>query len=147
MKRNTKGFTLIELLAVIVVLAIIALIATPIVLNLIDDAREGAAESTTTGYMQAVENAVLKSMLDSTENDIDLPVCKIYTIDSGSKTISSTESDCVKTLTVDVDDKTLPKAGGTIEFNDNGSIKVANVEVGKFTIKYENGKSSSQAKS
>ena len=30
-----KGFTLIELLAVIVVLAIIALIATPIVMNVI----------------------------------------------------------------------------------------------------------------
>ena len=34
MKRK-KGFTLIELLAVIVILAIIALIATPIILNMI----------------------------------------------------------------------------------------------------------------
>ena len=35
---NKKGgFTLIELLAVIVILAIIALIATPIVLNIIND--------------------------------------------------------------------------------------------------------------
>ena len=34
-----KGFTLIELLAVIVILAIIALIATPIILGIIDDAR------------------------------------------------------------------------------------------------------------
>ena len=38
MKR--KGFTLIELLAVIVVLAIIALIATPIVMNTIKNARK-----------------------------------------------------------------------------------------------------------
>ncbi len=42
MKR--KGFTLIELLAVIVVLAIIALIATPIVMNTIKKSRKGAAE-------------------------------------------------------------------------------------------------------
>lgn len=35
-----KGFTLIELLAVIIILAIIALIATPVVLNVIDNARE-----------------------------------------------------------------------------------------------------------
>ena len=34
---NKKGFTLIELLAVIVILAIIALIATPIILGIIND--------------------------------------------------------------------------------------------------------------
>ena len=39
-----KGFTLIELLAVIVVLAVIALIATPLVMNAIEDARKGALE-------------------------------------------------------------------------------------------------------
>ena len=39
--RN-KGFTLIELLAVIVILAIIALIATPIVLGIINDSRKSA---------------------------------------------------------------------------------------------------------
>ncbi len=37
-----KGFTLIELLAVIVILAIIALIATPIVLNIIDDVNKNS---------------------------------------------------------------------------------------------------------
>ena len=43
MKLNKKGFTLIELLAVIVILAIIMLIATPIILNVVEDARQGAA--------------------------------------------------------------------------------------------------------
>ena len=37
-KRN--GFTLIELLAVIVILAVIALIATPIIMNIIDDSKK-----------------------------------------------------------------------------------------------------------
>ena len=37
-----KGFTLIELLAVIVILAIMALIATPIVLGIIDDTKKSA---------------------------------------------------------------------------------------------------------
>lgn len=40
-----KGFTLMELLAVIIILAIVALIATPIVLNVIEDARKSAAFS------------------------------------------------------------------------------------------------------
>ena len=52
---NKKGFTLIELLAVIVVLAIIALIATPIVMNTIADAQEGANERSVEGYMKAWE--------------------------------------------------------------------------------------------
>ena len=37
-----KGFTLIELLAVIVILAIIALIATPVILGIINDAKENS---------------------------------------------------------------------------------------------------------
>jgi len=41
---KNKGFTLIELLAVIVILAIIALIATPIILGIIDDARKSSSE-------------------------------------------------------------------------------------------------------
>ena len=41
MKRK-NGFTLIELLAVIVILAIIALIATPIILGIVDNARKDA---------------------------------------------------------------------------------------------------------
>lgn len=44
MKQNKKGFTLIELLAVIVILAIIALIATPLIMDVINDAKEGAME-------------------------------------------------------------------------------------------------------
>ncbi|MDD3392947.1 MAG: prepilin-type N-terminal cleavage/methylation domain-containing protein, partial [Bacilli bacterium] len=39
-----KGFTLIELLAVIVILAIIALIATPLIMNIINEAQIGAFE-------------------------------------------------------------------------------------------------------
>ena len=53
--KDKKGFTLIELLAVIVILAIIALIATPIILNMINDARKNAAKSSALGYIDAVE--------------------------------------------------------------------------------------------
>jgi len=52
MKNNKKGFTLIELLAVIVILAIIALITAPIILNVIEDARRDAASrSNWTSYI------------------------------------------------------------------------------------------------
>ena len=51
---NTLGFTLIELLAVIVILAVIALIATPIVLNIIEQARYGAAKSSAIGLCRGI---------------------------------------------------------------------------------------------
>ena len=65
MKR--KDFTLKELLAVIVVVAIIALIATPIVMNTIKNAKKGAAERTADNYIKQVETAVAESRIDGTK--------------------------------------------------------------------------------
>ncbi len=53
-----KGFTLIELLAVIVILAIIVLIATPLVLKYIETARTNSKITSTQNYMRAVENSL-----------------------------------------------------------------------------------------
>ena len=55
--KKENAFTLIELLAVIVVLAIIALIATPIVMNTIKNAKKGAAERSADSYIRQVETA------------------------------------------------------------------------------------------
>lgn len=64
--KNTKGFTLIELLAVIVILAIIALIATPMVLNTIDKAKEGAIKASAYNVISAVETQIATEMLEDT---------------------------------------------------------------------------------
>ena len=64
MKRKKKGFTLVELLAVIVILALIALIATPIILNVINDAKKQAAKDSAYGYMDAVEKYIVSSELE-----------------------------------------------------------------------------------
>ncbi len=61
---NKKGFTLIELLAVIVILAIILLIAMPIVLNVINEARQGAFQSTGHGLVKTAENEYFRRSLD-----------------------------------------------------------------------------------
>ena len=66
MKRK-NAFTLIELLAVIVVLAIIALIATPIVMNTIKKSQKGAAERSAENYIDAVETAVAEERLSKNE--------------------------------------------------------------------------------
>ena len=71
MKKNSmkKGFTLIELLAVIIILAIIALIATPIILNVIDDAKKSAGLSEANMIYSGIENYCsveeMKEQMDS----------------------------------------------------------------------------------
>ena len=62
-----KGFTLIELLAVIVILAVIALIATPMIMDVIEKARRGAAIESVNGILESAENYQLESMLDGNE--------------------------------------------------------------------------------
>ena len=64
--KSKKGFTLIELLAVIVILAVIALIATPLIMNVINDARKNAAIDSGYGYLKAVENAMVSKMYEDT---------------------------------------------------------------------------------
>lgn len=65
MRNNSKGFTLIELLAVIVILAIIALITTPIILNVIEDSRKNAAVDKAHGTIDAVRVAYSQAQVGS----------------------------------------------------------------------------------
>ena len=60
---NKKGFTLLELLAVIVVLAIIALIATPFVTEAINEAKKGAALNSAYGLVQAAETYYVSRLI------------------------------------------------------------------------------------
>ena len=67
-----KGFTLIELLAVIIILAIVALIATPIILNVIEDARISAGRSEASMIYSGINNycatADMQNQLTGEEN-------------------------------------------------------------------------------
>ena len=63
--KKTKGFTLIELLAVIVILAVIALIVTPMIMNTINSARQGAAKSSAYEYIHAIETRLAVLQMDN----------------------------------------------------------------------------------
>ena len=69
MKR--KGFTLIELLAVIVILAVISLIATPMILGVIETSKESSAKVSAYGYIDAVETQVAINKLDANKTNIE----------------------------------------------------------------------------
>ena len=116
-----KGFTLIELLAVIVVLAIIALIATPQILNVVEKARKGAAKSSALGYVDAVEKQIMVNQLNENpeinDGEYSLPMDNTYKISvkgskptSGSLTITKSKvvsaSMCINNYTVTYNGKT-----------------------------------------
>ena len=60
---NKKGFTLIELLAVIVILAIVATIASPIILNIISTTKEKAHDESVRSIIKSVEMAYANSVV------------------------------------------------------------------------------------
>ena len=66
-----KGFTLIELLAVIIILAIIAIIATPIITDVIESSKESANLRSIEGYAKAVKQEYYNESLGGAKPTID----------------------------------------------------------------------------
>lgn len=124
MKKN--AFTLIELLAVIVILAIIALIATPIILGIINDTKEQSKEISAENYLDAVEQAIVRRNL---KEKFKPTICTV--ISEGLSCEGYDES-----LKVEVDGKTPTK--GIISFS-NGSVSAGtNLSFEDYTKKINN---------
>ena len=63
--RKKKGFTLIELVAVLVIMAIIALIVTPLVMSIIRKAKISADKRSIDAYGRSIELAIAGYLLDN----------------------------------------------------------------------------------
>ena len=70
LKYKLKGFTLIELLAVIVILAVISLIATPTVMRSIEQSRKESFKIDSYGIYKAVEQDYMNRQLDNERLDV-----------------------------------------------------------------------------
>ena len=64
-KLRKQGFTLIELIAVLVIMAILALIVTPLVMNIIRKARIAADKRSIDAYGRSIELAIAGYLLDT----------------------------------------------------------------------------------
>ena len=64
-KKKMRGFTLIELIAVLVIMAIIALIVTPIVMSIIKKAKVSADKRSIDAYGRSIELAIAGYLLDN----------------------------------------------------------------------------------
>src|SRR5574344_1009513 len=110
MNNKIKGFTLIELLAVIVILAIIALIITPIITGVIKNAKDSSDLRSAEAYIKAGENYYAKAStsggtLDSNVID-DLEVSSNKATDGSSVVVNS---DGTTDMAIIIDDKCYRK--------------------------------------
>ena len=64
-RKNLRAFTLIELIAVLVIMAILALIVTPLVMNIIRKARISADKRSIDAYGRSIELAIAGYLLDN----------------------------------------------------------------------------------
>ncbi len=65
-----KGFTLIELLAVILILAIIAVIVTPIISKIIDEAKAQSDKRSAEKYVRAAQTFYMESQMDESKRAV-----------------------------------------------------------------------------
>ncbi len=125
MKKN--GFTLIELLAVIIILAIIALITTPIILNVVNKARLDAAKDKAWGTIDAVRMAFAEAQADP-EWAPSFPISVNFEGNGGS---------------IGEDHKVRmsgqrPKAG-TVSINEDGTLTCTNLQYDSYCCTTEDG--------
>lgn len=103
-----KGFTLVELLAVIVILAVIATITVPIVINVIQNSKESAFVDTAHGLVVAA--GTYQAEKQALKEDTTLSI--------NYKTSSESEKSVLKTS------GTLPDAG-ELKIDDRGKVTLA----------------------
>lgn len=106
--NNKKGFTLIELLAVIVIIAVIALITTPIILNVVQNSKENAFKDTAHGLVLAA--GTYQAQRQALNLDTTLTINYV--------TSSQSEKDLLKTNGV------LPDAG-ELSIDEKGKVTLA----------------------
>ena len=124
-----KGFTLIELLAVIVILAIIALIATPIITNIISDAKKQSNERSLELYASAIENAIETYKLNNPTKRV---TTGILTSSNDGKTLTKGE----ETLTIDYNGNVYCER---IKMSADGNVYLSDCTVNGNKVDYKYG--------
>ena len=129
---KNKGFTLIELLAVIVILAIIALIATPIILGIINDARAQAKQRTAELIGKEAQLAYTSFMFDTNAENEPTDSCeymkpKYFAMDNA--TITTPCDGGTTKITVGKDEYTATYANGVMTVTGDSGVKAVTVKI------------------
>lgn len=136
--KKKSGFTLIELLAVIVILAVIALIVTPVVNSIIKEAKTSADLISAEAYVKAAENYYAESK----QNDSVLDTNVIDSLELDNKKAESGSSvmvysDGTVSMAIVINGKCYKKntkrSNSTIEVTDD----VTNCNIDKYMSLYD----------
>ena len=111
-----KGFTLIELLAVIVILAIISLIATPTLTKVVSNAKKSAAIESANGYVDSINTQIISSELSTSSKNIN----------DGTYNIND----------LDINIKGKKPDNGIVTV-DKKNVKEARLCIGKYSVDYD----------
>ena len=123
-----RGFTLIELLAVIVILAVIAFIATPTILGMIERSRKKAAESSMLNYVDEIERELLAEVMEES-NFIPQGMYRLE-----NKMLKKDSKEIALEIKGDTPKEDV---GNIIEVNTNGEVSSANMKFGNYYVHYE----------
>ena len=134
---NRKGFTLIELLAVIVVLAILALVVTPIVLNIVENAQQGSDERSLEQYAKVLMTSYYEEKMNNTALTLEEFLNIVDVTDSNASVVSLSYNGSVVVC---------PKANRSVELassTGNMEIVLKHCEIdGRGYYKYKDGRAS-----
>ncbi len=119
-----KAFTLIELLAIIVILAIIAVITVPIILNIIENSRKGAAIDSAYGYRDAVNQYYISELTKIGEKDLD----GFFNLNSNGELLNGSNP---TPTTIPFTGK-APEGGSVVL--DEGSVEAACLTIGDYKV-------------
>ena len=132
MNIKKKGFTLIELLAVIVILAVIALIATPVIFNTIEKSKKGSFEQTLINIGKGVKLYKAK-----VEFDEDFEECRYFSFSDDVTEVTKKEGKTYYPLKELSLKGNLPIEGEIKVCDETIAINAGN---GSYSGRYEDGK-------
>ena len=120
--KKKQAFTLIELLAVIIILAVIALIATPIVMKVIESSKKSAAERSSENFIREVETESLSLRAEGTILN------GIYSINENGNLCPTNEESCDETKEIKINMAGTKPSGGSVVIS-NGKVQATGTSV------------------
>ena len=123
--KKNNAFTLIELLAIIVILAIIAVITIPILLNVIENSRKGAATDSAYGFKDSIN----KYYITKLSNDRQFQLEGEYNFSNGKLTGDTINTSGGDTISISGTVPSSAKLHYTNNVLDGGCVVIGDYKV------------------